>query len=145
LGAKSRKNLRDNGTTIEEEPDSSSGSSSKHNHTGKDDHGVIRTSKTKLSQEKSGQKETNYFDWEDLKTEVHARKDAILYCCLIGILTAVLLVFIKGLKSKFYTNKFDEKGHFSARKLFKGQGRSSAGSKGPKDVLKTISEEANES
>lgn len=52
------------------------------------------------------------------------------------------MFFIKAIKSKFHTNKFNEKDLFTARKLFKGNERLSGGSKGKNnDLLKTITEE----
>lgn len=62
------------------------------------------------------------------------------------MLTAVLIVFVKAFRVKFYTNKFDEKELFSARRLFKGMGRDTARSKKKdKEELNIIKEEPNES
>lgn len=58
-------------------------------------------------------------------------------------MASVILFFVKAFKTKFNTNKFNEKDLFTARKLFKGNERLSAGSKGKNnDCLKTIAEEA---
>ena len=57
-----------------------------------------------------------------------------------------MLVFLKVVKSKYYTNKFNEKDLFTARSLFKSSGRLSSDRKSKGDNgLKTIMEDADES
>jgi hypothetical protein len=57
-----------------------------------------------------------------------------------------LIVFVKAFRVKFYTNKFNEKDMFSARKLFKGMRRDTDRSKKKdREELNVIKEEPNES
>ncbi|CAI2371399.1 unnamed protein product [Moneuplotes crassus] len=89
---------------------------------------------------------TNYIDWTKMKTYVHSQREIILYSSSIAILTAVLLVSIKVIKSKYYTNKFNEKDLFNARSLFKAKGRLSHEKRRKEDEgLKTILEDVDES
>ena len=109
-------------------------------------HGVIKTAKPKFTIEQGWTYAKGYVDWNNVKNTIHTQRDAILYCSCIITLTTILLIFFKAFKTKFYTNKFNEKDVFTARKLFKSTGSDSAKLKPkPKETLNIIKEEENES
>lgn len=91
-------------------------------------------------------KANEYVNWESMKSTMSEQKDIILYCICIIILTSILLVLFMAFKSKFYTNKFDKKELFTARKLFRPHHNHLDRMKNKhKEVLNVIKEDENES
>ena len=64
---------------------------------------------------------SDLLDWNNIKKVLVSHQVIILYWTCIIILTSLLLIMFKSLKVILYTNKYNEKDLFSARKLFKSK------------------------